>query len=63
MVRDAVADRLVLARDAARRRPAGPLRHRVVLSGWSAVADGRRGVLKALTCEQFRVIVLDVATA
>jgi len=53
------AGRLRLARDLARRLLASPLRERPFLSGWTAVADYLRAVLRGLTREQLRVLFLD----
>ena len=53
------AARVILLRDVARRLIVAPLKTRSVLSGWEAVADYLRVVLKGLPREQLRGLFLD----
>jgi DNA repair protein RadC len=59
IVSRAQSARLALAHELARRLVEAPLRNRMVLSGWQAVADYLRAVLTGLPREQLRVLFLD----
>lgn len=55
----AIAGRLVVARDLARRMLAAPLREGAAMSSWPRVADYLRAVLGGRSRQQFRVLFLD----